>query len=82
MMFVSRWFLVALSSTITNVFAGNQAADRASQHLPNYERQTTSNSSPLQVDLGYSIYQGTLNPMTNVRTWLGYVFTDFHLHHC
>lgn len=41
------------------------------EHLYNKRQELAANSSLLQVDLGYSVYQGVANTTSSINSWLG-----------
>lgn len=60
------FFVVALLLTTRN---GHRQPFAQALHA-----STADNNSPLQIDLGYEIYQGYSNASTGLNVWKGYVF--------
>ncbi|RMY64749.1 hypothetical protein D0863_09589 [Hortaea werneckii] len=67
-----QYFLMMLSSTlITALFTTVSLAAPHDAFTSTVKRETSSSNTPLQVDLGYEVYEGYHNASFNLNTWQG-----------
>ena len=66
-------FCYSFIALATSVVARPKSYDAQPYAKALKARQAPTNTSGLEVDLGYSIYQGRFNATTNLNVFTGYV---------